>query len=101
MVTLFSRRVLLGAMFLFFSSTVDAFTSTPFGMVRPTVVGTAKQTATTPLTMIGTGEEAIPSTFREAEVLGLKLMQEEKYEEALKGTKINSLSAFNDEGYSE
>lgn len=26
-----------------------------------------------------------PTTFREAEVLGLKLMQEEKYEDALKG----------------
>jgi hypothetical protein len=41
----------------------------------------------TTLTMTGT-EEASPSTFREAEVLGLKLMQEQKYEEALKGASL-------------
>ena len=28
----------------------------------------------------------IPTTFREAEILGLRLMQEAKYEEALSGT---------------
>ena len=33
-------------------------------------------------------EEAPPTTFREAEVLGLKLMQEQKYEEALDGTRF-------------
>jgi hypothetical protein len=36
--------------------------------------------------MTGDGEDATPSTFREAEVLGLKLMQQGKYEDALKGT---------------
>lgn len=80
---LLSRQLLVTALILSgYSST--AFTSTPFGMVRPTAIGTtAKQTS--PLTMTGTGE-VTPGTFREAEVLGLKLMQEQKYEEALKGT---------------
>lgn len=36
--------------------------------------------------MTGAGDEINPSTFREAEVLGLKYMQERKYKEALDGT---------------
>jgi hypothetical protein len=35
--------------------------------------------------LLMTGQEA-PTTFREAEILGLRLMQEENYEEALKGS---------------
>ena len=65
-----------------------AFTSTPFGMVRPTNVLTNPSTSSslkTPLTMTGAGDELNPSTFREAEVLGLKYMQERKYKEALDG----------------
>lgn len=58
---------------------VTAFTSTPFG-VRPD----AKLPPAT-LTMT-TEDSSAPSTFREAEVLGLKLMQEQKYREALQGT---------------
>ena len=61
----------------------NAFTSTPFGMIRPNSFQTS--TKPPPLTMTGAGDEVNPSTFREAEVLGLKLMQEQKYEEALKG----------------
>jgi hypothetical protein len=74
---------------------IDAFTSTPFGMVRPTTSGVVnnisllKHPPTTPLlTMTGASDELNPSTFREAEVLGLKLMQERKYKEALNGTRI-------------
>lgn len=65
-----------------------AFTSTPFGMVRPTNVWTNPSASSlkTPLTMTGAGDELNPSTFREAEVLGLKYMQERKYKEALDGT---------------
>ena len=55
-----------------------AFTSTPFG-VRPD----AKLPPT--LVTMTTEGNGSPSTFREAEVLGLKLMQEQKYEEALQG----------------
>lgn len=64
-----------------------AFTSTPFGLVRPTIPEADRRelTAATTLTMTGTGGDAAPSTFREAEVLGLKLMQEQRYSEALKG----------------
>ena len=64
-----------------------AFTSTPFGMVRPTNIWTNPSAASlkTPLTMTGAGDELNPSTFREAEVLGLKFMQERKYKEALDG----------------
>lgn len=63
-------------------SSCSAFT-TPFGVIH-SVASRREQTATT-LTMSGAGEEATPpSTFREAEVLGLKLMQEQKYEDALK-----------------
>ena len=64
-----------------------AFTSTPFGMARPIPEAGRREltAATTTLTMTGRGEDATPSTFREAEVLGLKLMQEQKYVEALKG----------------
>jgi len=65
---------------------VQAFTSTPFGVrpdaKMPTAGGAG---ASTTLTMTTEGS-ASPSTFREAEVLGLKLMQEQKYEEALKGS---------------
>lgn len=62
----------------------DAFAPTRAGtMMGSNPVRTAAATLTT-LTMSGI-EEASPSTFREAEVLGLKLMQEQKYEEALKG----------------
>ena len=57
-----------------------AFTS-PFG-VRP--ANFRQEAATTMLTM--SSEQANPTTFREAEVLGLRLMQEQKYEEALQGT---------------
>jgi hypothetical protein len=67
---------------------IFAFTSTPFGMVRPTNVLTNPSTSSsskTPLTMTGAGDELNPSTFREAEVLGLKYMQERKYREALDG----------------
>lgn len=35
--------------------------------------------------MTGAGDEMNPSTFREAEVIGLKYMQERKYKEALDG----------------
>ena len=66
-----------------------AFTSTPFGMVRPTNVSPntpSSSSLKTPLTMTGAGDEINPSTFREAEVLGLKYMQERKYKEALDGT---------------
>lgn len=69
-----------------------AFTSTPFGMVRPTNVSpntpssSSSSSLKTPLTMTGAGDEINPSTFREAEVLGLKYMQERKYKEALDGT---------------
>jgi hypothetical protein len=77
------------------SNDVSAFTSTPFGMARPTIVNTSskQQTATTPLTMTGAGDEVNPSTFREAEVLGLKLMQDRKYGEALKGKLLIMLIA--------
>jgi hypothetical protein len=70
---------------------MNAFTSTPFGMIRPTNSGivnnisSLKHPSTTPLTMTGADDELNPSTFREAEVLGLKLMQERKYREALNG----------------
>jgi hypothetical protein len=76
-------RVLL--IVLLSSSTLfgNAFTSTPFGMIRPTNIHTS--TKPPPLTMTGAGDEVNPSTFREAEVLGLKLMQEQKYKEALQG----------------
>jgi len=69
---------------------VVAFTSTPFG-VRPDAKlppnAPASSSSATTLTMTTQGN-ASPSTFREAEVLGLKLMQEQKYEEALKGTSV-------------
>jgi hypothetical protein len=52
-------------------------------MIRPTNIQTSNKPP--PLTMTGAGDEVNPSTFREAEVLGLKLMQEQKYKEALKG----------------
>jgi hypothetical protein len=61
--------------------------------MAPTTTGTiignnpVRAATLTTLTMTGT-EGASPSTFREAEVLGLKLMQERKYEEALKGTSL-------------
>ena len=44
--------------------------------------------ATTGLKMTESG--AAPTTFREAEVLGLRLMQEGNYQEALDGTYSNS-----------
>ena len=59
----------------------QAFTSTPFG-VRPDAK--LPQPSSSILTMTTEGNTS-PSTFREAEVLGLKLMQEQKYDEALKG----------------
>lgn len=68
--------------------------------MAPTITGTiignnpVRAATLTTLTMTGT-EEASPSTFREAEVLGLKLMQERKYEEALKGASFSlSFSLF-------
>lgn len=77
-------------------SAAGAFTSTPFGLVRAigsnnNIGGTSNNnkptptTTPTPLTMSGTGEDVSPITFREAEVLGLKFMQQRKFEEALKG----------------
>jgi hypothetical protein len=45
--------------------------------------GRQQQDGTTRLTMFN----KTPTTFREAEVLGLKLMQEQKYAEALEGTR--------------
>jgi len=60
-----------------------AFTTTaPFGVDTKTAAA-----STVTLTMT-TEDDVSPSTFREAEVLGLKLMQEQKYEEALKGRNI-------------
>ena len=41
--------------------------------------------------MTGAGDELNPSTFREAEVLGLKYMQERKYKEALDGKVLDVL----------
>lgn len=72
---------------------VSAFTSTPFG-VRPDLKNVAVGTT---LTMT-TDDKVSPSTFREAEVLGLKLMQQQKYEEALKGTCSVSLLSCSKEG---
>ncbi len=37
--------------------------------------------------MTASEEDSKPTTFREAEVLGLRLMQEGQFEEALKGKK--------------
>lgn len=70
-----------------YGSKTNAFTSTPFGMIRPTNVwkNPSASSLKTPLTMTGAGDELNPSTFREAEVLGLKYMQERKYKEALDG----------------
>jgi hypothetical protein len=81
----------LAVCLLLLSSLATAFTSTPFGMVRPLgsiggSITNVNKPSTPPLTMTGDGEDATPSTFREAEVLGLKLMQQGKYEDALKGT---------------
>lgn len=57
---------------------VTAFTTSPVGGRW----GGRQQDETTRLTMATKN----PTTFREAEVLGLKLMQEQKYTEALDGT---------------
>ena len=65
-----------------------AFTTTaPFG------VDTKAAAASTVTLTMTTEDDVSPSTFREAEVLGLKLMQEQKYEEALKGRNIIGLLA--------
>jgi hypothetical protein len=90
--TFLLRDVLcLAVCLLLLSCLTTAFTSTPFGMVRPLgsiggSITNVNKPSTPPLTMTGDGEDATPSTFREAEVLGLKLMQQGKYEDALKGT---------------
>ena len=82
------KRIFVLALCILNYGVTLAFTSTPFGMARPTNVWTnpsASASLKTPLTMTGAGDEVNPSTFREAEVLGLKYMQERKYKEALDG----------------
>jgi hypothetical protein len=81
------KRAFVLLLCIFNNGATTAFTSTPFGMVRPTNVWTNPSASSlkTPLTMTGAGDELNPSTFREAEVLGLKYMQERKYKEALDG----------------
>jgi hypothetical protein len=83
---LFNQQLLLSVFALMLCS-VTSFTTTPFGLARPTPAASRREqtAATTTLTMTGTGEEVTPSTFREAEVLGLKFMQEQQYDKALRG----------------
>ena len=66
-------------------SNTAAFTANPYS-IRPKILhqydASPAVQRTTRLTM---SDQSNPSSFREAEVLGLKLMQEQKYEEALDG----------------
>ena len=69
------------------SSQVEAFnvqhaTQTPKGL--PT--NRAAATSATFLEMVNPDEQPDPTTFREAEILGLRLMQEGNFAEALVGT---------------
>jgi hypothetical protein len=94
------KRIFVLILCVFNYGDTIAFTSTPFGMVRQTNVwaNPSASSLKTPLTMTGADDELNPSTFREAEVLGLKYMQERKYKEALDGTANDMLQisyAFN------
>ncbi len=65
------------------------FPSTRAGI--PTNVRRAAETSTTTTTMMMFNEDTPdPTTFRQAEVLGLRLMQEGNFQEALVGTRFTT-----------
>ena len=66
------------------ASSAPAFVSTPSPRAGGGDSGSGAST-TSALLMTEEPEMAQPTTFREAEVLGLKRMQEGNYEDALKG----------------
>jgi hypothetical protein len=97
-----SRRWLLAALMVIavsFTASVAAFTTTPFGRLASrsclpsmsTVTSTSSRKAdATTGTAMTEEDDALPQprTFREAEILGLKRMQQGNYQEALKGTSV-------------
>jgi hypothetical protein len=78
------------------SSPSASFLVAPIGVVHgyniprvsttPKLTNRAAASATTFLEMVNPEEQPDPTTFREAEVLGLRLMQEGNFGEALVGT---------------
>lgn len=83
-----------GSIFLGLSITLVLVISCVDGYSIPRVSRTPKITyrsAESAVTSMSMSNEEIPdpTTFREAEVLGLRLMQEERFDEALVGTSIS------------
>lgn len=79
------ETLLLGSLVTLSYRAANSFTTNPYSYRPKTLQQYDASIALPTVRLTMSSDSSNPKSFREAEVLGLRLMQEQKYDEALEG----------------